>query len=74
MLSMIESIEPGLVVGKLTVLKEIEPGIHGSRQWYCQCECGNYVVSSDYVLRHKTMKSCGCARKGVPEIFRTAVW
>lgn len=55
-----ESIEPGMVIGNLRVVEELEPGPKGMRRWLCHCECGNDVVANNSVLLNRTMTTCGC--------------
>lgn len=63
----------GLKCGKLQVLEY-------SKHWYnktaggdrfrhsylCQCSCGRFVVIRRQCLLNKTVKSCGCLKKGRP--------
>jgi hypothetical protein len=49
-------IEPGLRLGKLVVLEEVERG-RSDRRWCAQCDCGALVTDSACHLRKRT--SCG---------------
>ena len=55
------AIEPGLVVGKLTVRREATRGPRGV-SWICDCECGIAIVLSTFNLTVGGYKSCGCGR------------
>lgn len=50
--------------GRLRVLYEIGPGKDGI-EWACECECGNWTVSSTRQLRAGYVKSCGCLKKEI---------
>lgn len=48
--------------GRLTVIEYA--GIrHGRTHWFCECVCGNEIVTSSNSLRRGRTKSCGCIRK-----------
>lgn len=55
-----EKIEPGMVIGKLTVLKQAEPGKRGSVLWLCRCECGTELLLGEKTLKAHKVLSCGC--------------
>lgn len=48
--------------GRLTV-KEYAGILSGRTHWFCQCECGNVIITSSNSLRTGRTKSCGCIRK-----------
>ena len=52
----------GEVFGRLTV-KEYAGVISGRTHWFCECECGNEIVTSSNSLRRGKTRSCGCIRK-----------
>ena len=49
----------GKKFGKLTV-KEFSGVINNSRQWLCECECGNEKIVRVSLLTKGQTKSCGC--------------
>lgn len=61
---------PGLVVGKLTVLRPVEQcqlpdhvllSYRSQGQMYeCQCECGELAYWPEKLLSREQVKSCGC--------------
>ena len=53
-------IKPGAKVGKLTIIKEADPGIRGGKQWLCKCDCGNDFIALDTALKGPSLRSCGC--------------
>ena len=55
--------------GKLTAISEAADIFIGQKQvrnktWRCECECGNFKVVTVLDLRHGSVKSCGCLRRG----------
>ena len=50
------------VFGRLTVL-ELDHVKRSTRNWKCQCSCGNITVVRESDLRHGITKSCGCLKK-----------
>lgn len=56
-----EKIEPGMRLGKLTIISEAEQGSLGSKQWLCKCDCGNDVVLKETILRKEYINNCGCS-------------
>lgn len=60
-----EKIEPGMRLGKLTVISEAEQGSLGSKQWLCKCDCGNDVVLKETILRKEYINNCGCSSQFV---------
>lgn len=48
--------------GRLTV-KEYAGVISGRTHWFCECECGNEIITSSNSLRRRRTQSCGCIRK-----------
>ena len=52
-------LEPGLVIGKLTLIKPIEK----QHKWLCRCSCGNLSTPSLYNLRRGSSKTCGHCKK-----------
>lgn len=49
---------------RLTVIRRAE---RDSRKiyWECKCDCGNIKVVAGSNLKNGSVKSCGCARKGI---------
>lgn len=54
----------GRRIGRLTILRMAtaqERDSRGPFRWYlCRCKCGNEKITAGYVLRRKTVVSCGC--------------
>jgi hypothetical protein len=48
----------------LTTLYELS-SIHGQVQWYCQCDCGKFIIVSASRLRSGNVKSCGCLKRDI---------
>lgn len=48
--------------GRLTVM-EYAGILHHRTHWFCECECGNGIITSSNSLRMGKTKSCGCIRK-----------
>ncbi len=40
-----------------------ERDYHGSLQWNCKCDCGNFTVVSSPGLKSSSTRSCGCLRE-----------
>ena len=55
----LEKIEPGMRIGNLTVLKELENT--QEPMWLVICECGNMLAGADTALRNYDLHSCGCS-------------
>lgn len=58
----------GLVVGRLTVLKQhprMYVALNGNTmsRWICRCECGTRIVVARANLKGARTKSCGCLRR-----------
>ena len=54
-----KTIKPGDKYGKLTVIRQ--DGVKDNhKQWYCQCECGNFITVRGSHLTSGNTKSCGC--------------
>lgn len=53
--------------GRLVVVSrsenKIEPSGAIRAQWFCQCDCGNTVITSGQSLSRGSTKSCGCITK-----------
>lgn len=47
---------------RLTALYEL-PSVRGQVQWYCQCDCGNFIIVSAARLQSGNVKSCGCLKR-----------
>lgn len=62
----------GLKFGKLTVLYEngryVSPNGKKRVLWLCMCECGNTKTAMGHDLKNGRVKSCGCLKKGRPNI------
>lgn len=50
------------VFGRLTVL-ELDHVKRSTRNWKCQCSCGNITVVRESNLLHEITKSCGCIKR-----------
>lgn len=48
--------------GKLLVVgfQGYSEGINPESQYYCKCDCGNYLIRRTGSLNNKLMRSCGC--------------
>ena len=58
------TIQPGQIYGRLTVIKQTkERDSCGRIKWLCQCECGNLTKVNSSALRRGTTLSCGCLQK-----------
>lgn len=55
-----ETIEPGMRIGRLTVLHPGARSAHGSARWVCQCDCGNKPLVFVNNLKNEYTRSCGC--------------
>ena len=59
----------GKKIGRLTVIRRAEDAIRPSGyrevQWYCRCDCGNFVIVTGKRLRSGNTKSCGCLFKEI---------
>lgn len=53
----------GLRFGKLLVLgfAGYSEGKHKETQYYCKCNCGNYLIKRTGNLNNKNNRSCGCS-------------
>lgn len=58
----------GMKFGKLTVIREV-PSNTKQRMWLCECECGNQICLSSYVLTSGHTQSCGCLIKSHGELL-----
>lgn len=61
------SLQPGHVIGRLTVVRKVKPPPGRRRSWYLwRCECGGSVVRSLESVRKVdasgSTASCGCLR------------
>lgn len=55
--------------GKLVVKYRVDlVNRNVSRQWLCQCDCGNEIVLSTSKLRSGQVNSCGCLHQSVGEL------
>lgn len=50
----------GQTFGRLTVVKEAEPGRKNLTMWRCRCRCGATVTVPAYKLKSGHTRSCGC--------------
>lgn len=64
-------INPGTVVGRLTVLEYAGPSKGGERTWKCRCECGNSKTVIHSTLGKGLVRSCGCLRVDNTRQMRT---
>lgn len=52
----------GVRFGRLVVLRKAASR-KGHAMWYCQCDCGNEILTLSASLRSNRTTSCGCARR-----------
>jgi hypothetical protein len=52
----------GKKYGRLLVIKPIKSDFY-SKQWVCQCDCGNEKIASYHNLNNGHTKSCGCLQQ-----------
>lgn len=50
----------GEVFSRLTILREAEERLNGSKVWVCLCSCGKTAKVRAYALINKHTQSCGC--------------
>lgn len=55
----------GQVFGRLKVIADAAPSLHGSRRNECLCQCGNTKIVQSAHLRAGLTRSCGCLRREV---------
>jgi len=53
----------GKKYGRLLVLYKSGHDKNKKIAWYCECECGTYVIVPSNSLRTGNTKSCGCLKK-----------
>ena len=57
----------GQVIGRLTVLMEVDPVTETTgarcRCWLCRCSCGHETVVREHNLVRRITRSCGCLQK-----------
>jgi len=46
--------------GRLTIIKEHQPGKHRRARWVCGCDCGKEIIALGTNIRFGQTKSCGC--------------
>lgn len=56
-------IMPGLIIGRLHVLKETSRDRWGNRRFECRCECGQIREIRGTVLKRGESRSCGCLHR-----------
>lgn len=56
-------IQPGVRVGRWTVLDAQMTTARGERKWMCRCDCGTERYVLERNLAHHGTESCGCLRK-----------
>ena len=61
---MIHNMDRGTQFDMLTVIKQVESGKDGKRQYLCRCSCGNTRVVKGTDLRKGRVHSCGCTHWG----------
>lgn len=49
--------------GKLIVVRVVGTSPRRYREWECECDCGNVVVTNYHALKAGNKKSCGCWAK-----------
>lgn len=50
------------IFGKLTVKAYHETNKRQQREWWCECECGEYTTATTTALKKGKKKSCGCLK------------
>lgn len=51
------TLEKGLRVGKLTLIRELVQ----NQAWLCRCDCGGWKIARSEYLKYNLIMSCGCA-------------
>ena len=46
--------------GRLVAIKPVGNDKHGSKQWLCECDCGNTAIVVSSSLTKGNTRSCGC--------------
>lgn len=64
----------GKRVGHLVVLKQVKSTKKKSRQWLCQCDCGNQTIKTTHDLNSEHVKSCGNCREVDGRIWNGYRW
>ncbi len=57
------SVNPGDVVGRLTVVERVPNDRHGKSRWQCRCACGATTEVAGTMLVQERTRSCGCLRR-----------
>lgn len=57
----VAEIVPGVVLDMLTVVKQIEDGIRGTKRWLVRCKCGTELIANESALLSHRIHSCGCS-------------
>lgn len=65
-----DAMQPGVVVGRLTLLHELERKRNAEghllpRKWACRCACGTECIRDHTRLAYGLVGSCGCLRSEV---------
>lgn len=53
----------GQQFGRLTIVTKALNHKHGQSRWWCECRCGEHVITGAQVLRRGESLSCGCWRR-----------
>ena len=53
----------GQKFGRLTVIARAGKDKHNRWQWWCLCNCGEYIIVRGASLEEDNTKSCGCLRR-----------
>lgn len=57
-------LDVGVKRGNLTIIREVEPSKDSRNKtihnYYCRCDCGNYVIKTDDTLKRGIRPNCGC--------------
>ena len=56
-------IDPGVAIGRWTVMDSYEKTSRGERKWLCRCSCGTERYVLERSLLYGGSFSCGCLRK-----------
>jgi hypothetical protein len=46
--------------GRLTVISVTKDRYKRRPKWWCECDCGEYILVDSFSLKSKNTKSCGC--------------
>ena len=64
----------GKRVGYLLVLEKVKSTKRHTRQWLCQCDCGNQTIKTTADLNSEHVKSCGRCRENEGRVWDGYRW